>query len=329
MGHMTMSVLEPAIVTLPASIQRISILPVPGKPRPSGVFDSLKYIRLKPDTDVKNIKMGYLHGFYEVVKASPRFQKVVLSDTSFLRLNPGGRISWDIAGQICQHDTTDVLLVLSKAVVYDVVEALSLFDLEKLGIEYLQYPYSGDDQDYQPSYSSEINVYYKLINHTKWTFYSPSEQTKMAEFTYVDSLYGNMVLDPKVLENMLYQNCYLSGSALGIRICPTWKEGVERIFFTGPGRDMRIAARYANKNQWTDAATLWNKLSDDEKKGRASRAAYNMAIVWERDDDLDQAVAWITYADSLQSSIQIVTYKSILENRLKSRTLLDEQMKGN
>jgi len=83
-SKLTISVLEPSDITLPAWIQKVSILPVPGVPEPPGEFDSLKYIRLGLTTNTKEIKMGYLHGIYDEMIASPRFQKVVLNDQAAL-----------------------------------------------------------------------------------------------------------------------------------------------------------------------------------------------------------------------------------------------------
>ena len=113
-GQLTISVLEPASVTIPSDIKKITILPIPGVPDPIGEFDSLKFIDLDPNTDSREIKLGYLHGIYDLMRSSPRFQKVVINDSLDNGDSFGGYINWVDIDQVCARDTTDVVLLLAK-----------------------------------------------------------------------------------------------------------------------------------------------------------------------------------------------------------------------
>jgi len=99
--------------------------------------------------------------------------------------------------------------------------------------------------------------------------------------------------------------------------------------YVGPGRDLRRAVAFTADEKWVDAGSIWDQLSESPKKKHAYRAAFNLALAYERDDVLDQAVLWIAYADSLHSTAASSAYKKILEERLKVKPLLDEQMAGN
>jgi hypothetical protein len=305
-NRLTISVLEPASVTLPASVQRISILPLPGLFSKPDVFDSITYLTVDKGTDVKDIKMGYLHGIYDVLSISPRFQKVVMSDTSSTRFLSGGNLYWDDAERICAHDSTDVLLVLSKAV-------------------------SNDYYDYFSEYEKQdiLANSYILLNKTKWVFYLPEKQRALARFNFSDTIWLTGGFSNLEFEELLYQACYASGKSAGAKLCPHWNDTAKRMFYSGPGRKMRIAARFVIKNQWSDAASIWNKLANDPERTRASRAAYNLALAYERDDVLDQACLWITYSDSLSANKMTSAYKRILDARLKTKSTLDKQMAGN
>jgi hypothetical protein len=112
--------------------------------------------------NIREIKLGYLHGMYDILSSSPRFKKVVISDTACVRYILQGYLYWDDVSRICAKDTTDVLLILQKAVSYDAVDNMNL--------------YLNDDSDF---------TYYKIVNKTRWVFYMPETQTAgCCEFGY-------------------------------------------------------------------------------------------------------------------------------------------------
>ncbi|HJZ39165.1 MAG TPA: DUF6340 family protein [Bacteroidales bacterium] len=302
-NRITISVLEPAKLTLPASIQRISIFPEPGLRSKPGVFDSISKIVLDENADIREIKTGYLHGIYEILSTSPRFTKVVIADTSTGKFNANGILYWDDVERICKHDTTDVLLILKKAVSYDAVELINSYWIDNI-------------------YYS----YYKIVNNTKWVFYRPEDQTELAEFVVRDTVIAEGNLAPSEAENLLYQTCYISGRNMGVTLCPHWNDRVERKFYSGPGTEMKSAARHIRKNNWYEAALIWNRLAEGSNRMLASRSAYNLALAWERDDELDQAFLWVVFADSLRNNPAIAAYRKTLDERLKAKLKLDEQM---
>src|SRR5665647_2054606 len=103
-ARINISVLQPAKISIPLSIQKVSLFPGAGIPDPPGVFDSIRNIDLKPDYNFNRSKRGYMEGVYEIMSASPRFKKVVLSDSSFENLLTTGVLSWDELRQVCTHD---------------------------------------------------------------------------------------------------------------------------------------------------------------------------------------------------------------------------------
>ena len=78
-----------------------------------------------------------------------------------------------------------------------------------------------------------------------------------------------------------------------------------------------------------DAGAIWDKLAESPNNKKASRAAFNLALAFERDDVLDQAVLWIAFTDSLQNTAASAAYKIILEKPAEGEASLDEQMAGN
>ena len=302
------SVLQPAKMTIPSTIQRVSLFPGAGIPDPPGVIDSIHIKHLEPGYDYNHLKRGYMDGAYESMAASPRFLKVVIADTAYEDLLTSGKISWDEIKQICNHDTTDAVLMLKKAVSRDTL---------------ISYLFPG----------LSCSFVYRVINHTKWTFLEPFRQNTCTDIVLADtSIFDeeNENCDPgSELENIhdfLWDAFYSTGTRFAELICPTWQNDIQRILYIGPGYQMRQASLFALDNQWDRAAETWNVLAESRNKRHASHASFNLALAWEQDDNLDQALLWINHADSLLSNGRSLAYKKILESRIKNRELLDQQM---
>ena len=306
-SKVTISVLEPGIYTLPSSVQKLTIYSRPGMQVTPGLFDSITDLPFDRETDINSLRQGYLDGVYEIMSVSPRFKKVVLSDTAFDKLLSFGNLTWKSVDRICSHDTSDALLFLWKAVSYTSRENASSFS-------------------WQPDYLDLSHI----LNHSNWMFFKPVTHQQLASYTYNDtvSVAPELFTDPDNIEDVLYQNCYVMGKAFGEKLCPHWQE-VERIMYVGPGRELRKATAFTADDKWVDAGAIWDQQAETPNKKQAYRAAFNLALAYERDDILDQAILWIGYADSLNSTGASSAYKKILEGRLKMKPLLDEQMAGN
>lgn len=306
-SKLTISVLEPGTYILPSSVQRITIYSQPGMPVTPGLFDSIADFRLDPETDINKIRQGYLDGLYEILSVTPRFKKAVLSDTVFDKLLLYNNLSWKSVDTICDYDTTDALLFLWRAVSYSEHENPNYF-----------------------SWTPDYMALSHMVNKTKWMLFSPVTHTPLASYTYEDtvSISPELLAAPVNVAGLLYQNCYIMGRSFGEKLCPHWKDQ-ERMIYAGPGRELRKATALIADDRWVDAGAIWDKLVESPKKNLASRAAFNLALAFERDDVVDQAVLWISYADSVQNTAATAAYKKILESRLKVKPQLDEQMAGN
>jgi hypothetical protein len=307
-ARINISVLQPAEISIPLTIQKISLFPGAGIPNPPGKYDSIDHVKLIPDYNYNRIKRGYMEGVYEIIQQTPRFKRVVLTDTSFENLTSEGVISWDELRQICIHDSTDAVLLLKKAVSRD---ALNYINEEEF-----------------------CGLRYNLVSHTKWCFYDPFSLVASKDFIFTDfnnyeqQFECGIIRPVKNLTGILYDACVLTGNKLGEQICPSWHDDVERDIFSGPGKILKDAFFLASHNQWNQAAVIWNDLSNSPKRNQAYRASFNLAIAWERDDDLEQAREWALYADSLNSSQKTKAYLIILEQRIQFKAELDKQLMG-
>jgi hypothetical protein len=310
-GRINISVLEPATITIPAAIKRVSLFPGAGIPDPIGTIDSISEIPLEPDYDYNRLKRGYMDGVFATMSESPRFLKVVKADTIYEYLLSTGYISWEELNSICTRDTTDAVLVLKKAVSRDLLQRYEIPGIP-------------------------CGILYQMINQTKWSFFQPFLQKEFGNMLFTDTIvfdFGNVdCFAPFILRDIpdvIYESFHNTGSRMGLQISPSWHDSISRIYFTGPGKELHYAAQLAVNNQWNQASVIWNRLSESDNRRLASHASFNMALAWERDDELDQALLWISYSDSLFSSGKTLVYKKALENRLKNRAILNQQMTGN
>jgi hypothetical protein len=305
------NVLQPAEISIPSSIQKVSLFPGAGIPNLPGKFDSINHVLLKHDYNYNQVKRGYMQGVFETLQQSPRFSRVVMTDSSYANLLDDGVISWDELRGICIQDSTDAVLLLKKAVTRD----------------RLVYFNENDEENY-------CGLRYSLISYTKWCFYQPFLLFASDDFAFTDfNSYEQEVSCslPGPVDNLidiLYDACILTGNRFGDQICPSWTGDIQRIIYKGPGKSLKQAYFLASHSQWHQAAVIWNDLSNSPNKKQASRASFNLALAWERDDDLDQAEEWAQYADSLCTSQRTKAYMIILEQRIRLKAELDSQMKG-
>lgn len=311
-GKTYLSVLKPAAVYIPGTIRTLSILPLAGLPEPPGEFDSIRLAALDPNYDYSFTKKGFIYGAYEVLSSSPRFQKVVITDSAIINEAADGIISIDLLKQICRHDSTDAVLVLKKAVCYDTI----LHDQVEM-VQNGRY---------------ECNLIYEVISRTRWAFYQPDPWIETPVYFFTDTVINyeedgcNKIYSIADMRELLYNSCFYAGSTAGKMLVPVWDNEALRPIFTGPEKELRKAAELVNTNRWEEAGQIWYRLSDNSNKKLASRASFNMALAWERDDNLDQALVWLNHADSLSSSRKTMAYKKILQERLFERTVLDSQL---
>ena len=81
-------------------------------------------------------------------------------------------------------------------------------------------------------------------------------------------------------------------------LLPYWKE-VERYYFDGGNVEMRDAGIFVREGNWDEAGALWQTLYDTKKGKVKMRAAYNLALYHELQDDFEKAKEYLDTASSL------------------------------
>ncbi|HLO57587.1 MAG TPA: DUF6340 family protein [Bacteroidales bacterium] len=334
-----LSVLEPAEFTISPGVKKLSLFPAVGYQAKLGQFDSLS--AFKPDTscDYNKIKSAYIYGIHDVLSNSPRFTKVKITDTSFIKQVSIGRIDKELIRQICLHDSTDAVLLIVKVLARDFMDRLNNGKLESDvtrnidGVEYIKNGY-GEWVLYVNSGNSPKNCVfvYHLVSSFKIGVFNPwdFEYPDLIVLTELFDMYRPGECDKfhnsKAQQELLYNSCFFTGNLVGNRLTPLWKDNQKRYLFRDLNPYLSEANYMAMNDNWDDAADFWQKLAYNHKRRVESKASYNLAIKSEREDDLDRSLFWIKRADSLRTSKKIKSYQSVLGERIKKRTLLDQQM---
>jgi len=182
---------------------------------------------------------------------------------------------------------------------------------------------------YYDTYESELEV----ITHSIWTLYFDKEKN-ITPFRFIvsDTLYWdqNYVERSECVIEAVWHNAEKAAQY----ICPYWIS-VNRIYHTGKGSIYRNIDKNIQKNAWDKAAKQWILLFNGEKKKslKKARMAYNMALFFEINNDLETAREWLSIAMEIFSDKQdkknlnlCQLYDKVLENRLILQEQLNAQL---
>lgn len=139
-------------------------------------------------------------------------------------------------------------------------------------------------------------------------------------------------LSPGLTYNQMIEDASGHAATLSVtHLIPHWEES-HRYYFDGGNVNMRDAGVYVREQNWEAAASLWRELYDGRKGKVRMRAAYNLALYSEMQDDFDQAKAYLETAASLaeensREAQLIQFYQLQLEEQTKQSQRLKLQMK--
>ena len=114
------------------------------------------------------------------------------------------------------------------------------------------------------------------------------------------------------------------------KLLPYWTE-VQRYYFDGGSVEMRDAGVYVREHNWEGAARLWKQVYDTKKGKAKMRAAFNLALACEVQDDWEQAQAYLDEAllwvdETSPEYVVVGFYRRQLEEQIKHNQQLQIQM---
>lgn len=321
---LTMSVTEPAPVTVPASINKVVVI---NRSMPSKKTKNLDKFEKILSAEGKNLdKDGAqeaVQALYDELGMHDRFTEVKLADPVQTD-NPGfgvfpASMSWEKVNKICREHNVDALFVLS---FYDTdakidYKAVPVEVNTALGIDV-------------PAVEHQATVVTKI--KTGWRIYDPANKIILDEFIVHEQVVssGRGINPMKAIQAVMGRRqqvlevSKIIGQNYASRIFP-YRIRVSREYYVRGTNNFKIAKRRARTGDWDGAAELWEREVDNPKRKAAGRACYNMAIINEINGNLEAAVDWASKAYTDYRIKKALDYLNILKYRIARNEQLRQQ----
>ena len=158
-----------------------------------------------------------------------------------------------------------------------------------------------------------------------WKIYYPAERLIVSDQVYPDSVFteveGNSLVEAEKnlpgIKNAIEDAGYIAGSHFASRISPGWTT-VERIYYTSGNDDFKQAQNFVKMRYWTEAAEFWRNNIDNPDPNIASKARFNLTLIYEMNGQLKDAVNMLESARNYRSTILVDEYIQVLQQRMIS-----------
>jgi hypothetical protein len=323
---MSLSVMQPAPVTISANIKNIGIV---NRSRASDDNKTINAIHnavsLESNSLIAAGAEASIAGLSNELIKNNRFTEVRSLPTIDLRTFGAGvlpsSLSWDIVERICSENRLDALF------------SLEFFDTEsKLG-------YAGAPTSIPagfaniPGIAQQVNMLTRI--KTGWRIYDPSSRNILDEdLISKDIQLSGRAINPLAAattfagrSEAVKQAANQAGQTYACRIVPYWIR-VSRYYYVGGDDNFVVAKRMAQTGNWDEAAKLWQQETTNAKRKLAGRACYNMAIISEIHGDVDLAIQWAQKAYENYNTPYALQYVNILRDRKANNATLMNQNVG-
>ena len=218
----------------------------------------------------------------------------------------------------------------------DIIASLDLFSYVN-DLEYHVLPDNWFGDENQSGFTAYTEYY------TLWRFYDASTLKLLATKTHRDTLYfelGYMEVNDEnrqdLLETLVSEAAWDAGITSISEIFPGWKK-VQRVYYISGSPGIRIGSRYYENGKLDDALREWKNVYNTAKGKNKARAAVNIALCYEMNDNLEKCMEYLinaryVYLDSKvlsESSVDfelIKSYIDVVEKRLKEDKKIKKQV---
>lgn len=323
----TMSVKEPAPVSLPAGIDKVGVVNRTAANAQTAEINKIDEI-LTGETgniDGEGTEQSLL-GMVDALNENKRFEEIILMDSLRLTTPASGALPspmpWDQVTKICQERNVQLLF------------SLELFDTDSR-IDYKTIPVTikGPLGIEIPGIEHEATMWTNV--KTGWRIYDPANKLVLDACNVAEEIkaQGRGLTPIGAVAGLLgrkeavKQVGYKAGRQYAVRILPYWIR-VSRDYYVKGSPNFEIAKRRAQTGNWDGAAEMWEKDVNHQKGKVAGRACYNMAIIAEINGDLEIAVEWAQKSYEDYGDKIALRYVKVLNNRIARREELLRQQEN-
>ncbi|KAA6313120.1 hypothetical protein EZS27_036059 [termite gut metagenome] len=311
----------PANVSFPSQLKRIAVVN-----NVTEVFE-IQPLQEKQTVYFNEIAGPVTESLAEHIAAANYFDEVLICDSALRARDIFPRettLSQEEVKELTEDLGADVILSL---------EALRIESVNAVKIALDQYLYCG---------TLDITVYPKV------NIYIPNRSTPIAIINAADSLfwekYGKTqtsVVPVIPVKQMVKEIIDFAGGIPVNYLIPHW-ETANRYIYTGGSTEMRDATVYVSNDQWEEAYKLWKQAALSNRKKLQMYAALNIAVYYEMNDKIEEAMMWAMKAQQFAHEVEkvkdetkidytsdyyyITLYLTKLQVRERNAALLNVQM---
>ncbi|HEY4965550.1 MAG TPA: DUF6340 family protein [Puia sp.] len=323
---MSLSVMEPAPVSLPAGIKTVAVVNRTQASQATQGIDAMhKVLSLETNDLQKAGAKASMNGLSDELLKNNRFTDVKPLSLDLRSYGAGifpSALPWDSVDRICGQSNTDALF------------SLELFDTESK-INYGATPANINvGLANIPAVEHHVNMTTSV--KTGWRIYDPATRTILDEYVINRDISSSASgINPAVAASALNGRIEAvkdvstqAGQAYAARILPYWIR-VSRDYFVGGNDNFATAKRKAQAGNWDGAAAIWKQETKNPDGKLAGRACYNMAIISEINGNLDEAIQWAQKSYEDYKIRLALNYLNILNYRKRQNDLLKSQSVAN
>ena len=182
-----------------------------------------------------------------------------------------------------------------------------------------------------PGYA--IEAYLGLYTVSLWRIYDMTKDSILDVYTIRDSVdwYNTEAIYDDAVEGLpsavdaIRAAAFNTGAIYGERICPSWVS-TQRYYYSSGGKAMRQASKKADLEDWQGAAFIWNEISSGENPRAAAKASFNLALVYEMEDQYLSALDWALKSYAVRQEDLTLGYIRLLKDRYEQQKKLHYQV---
>lgn len=315
-------ILESPEVSLPRDIHGITIINLSLKTNlVTQNQDSGRNLPSKKSPHHSEVTNNCIQGLFDLLITSPFIDTVYYDSLLYyfgLSNDSTGKplpLDWLDVEWVCAKTNTELLISLEN---YDCSDTISQ------DIQYIFF-HTAEDAILKRNYVAYLNVSPKAF----WRIYDLTNKKIIDEYLYIDTIQwersdnesSKALKQLPEKKNAILEAAYWAGYGYGKRIVPSWLD-VDRFYYKSGSKEIKQAGKEVLKDNWTGAVQIWKKLAYGEKKSLAAKAALNMALASEIEDQLDIALEWAAKSYRTLNRSSSKEYVLLLQERVKEKRKL-------
>ncbi len=318
-------ILVPADISIPKHIKKVAVvnrsLPDKGEKLSNIIEGFFSGESIKAD---KEGSENCVNGLVTILNNSPRIEASLVS---YPKLKGTGTrewpltLDWSMVDSICKMYNADALVAL------ETFDSDILYSTGKNIVKRIV--------DNKEVLEDEFFADLRVNVNAGWRIYDNIDKKIVDQQSFMDEKgwNGKGLKPDEALKNLPNKRNAINaagvfaGSQYGVRISPTWVHA-SRIYYVKGKKEngFKTAKLHVKAGNWDKAKIIWENLSKSADQKIAGRACYNMALAYEMEGELAEALVWAKKAFTSYNLKQARYYANILTVRITEQDKLKEQL---